>query len=361
MKILRLLNKNHFLIIFIFLLTINSHADDKPIDIWNINKEKIQKATNDESALNTEIISEEKANESSIFMMQSQKKNDEVQMEENIGYQDVKIIGLYDPSDYGLDINMWSNSDGDQLKSIFSKISKLNLSKDAAEIMNILILTNAYIPKKNISEKQFLKFKSDWLIKNADYDLIEEYLIKNQIFDLQPELSKFLMDYYLSNAEIEKVCEIMSKNTKPFEDEYLSKINIYCLIWSNKKDEAQIVYDLIKEAGYKEKYFDDKINYLLGFTSKINEKISEKSIFDFYLAHKTNPNFTFEPKDNTDKIIWKYLSSANLLSSLKEVQIDELDKIATIEKAVHDKNYPEKDLYDLYKRFQFNINQLLNA
>ena len=38
-----------------------------------------------------------------------------------------------------------------------------------------------------------------------------------------------------------------------------------------------------------------------------------------------------------------------------------LDKIATIEKAVHNQNYPEKDLLELYKRFQFNINQLLNA
>ena len=35
--------------------------------------------------------------------------------------------------------------------------------------------------------------------------------------------------------------------------------------------------------------------------------------------------------------------------------------VSTIEKAVHNKNYPEKDLYELYKRFQFNISQLLNA
>ena len=38
-----------------------------------------------------------------------------------------------------------------------------------------------------------------------------------------------------------------------------------------------------------------------------------------------------------------------------------LDKISTIEKATHNKNYPEKDLFEIYKRFQFNINQLLNA
>ena len=43
---------------------------------------------------------------------------------------------------------MWSNSDGDQLKNIFSKLLKLNLSNDASEILNISLLTNAYTPKK---------------------------------------------------------------------------------------------------------------------------------------------------------------------------------------------------------------------
>ena len=36
---------------------------------------------------------------------------------------------------------MWSNSDGDQLKNIFKKLDKINLSKDASDIMKII---NAY-------------------------------------------------------------------------------------------------------------------------------------------------------------------------------------------------------------------------
>ena len=37
-----------------------------------------------------------------------------------------------------------------------------------------------------------------------------------------------------------------------------------------------------------------------------------------------------------------------------------MDKINSIEKATHEKHYEEKELFELYKRFQFNINQLLN-
>ena len=40
------------------------------------------------------------------------------------------------------------------------------------------IINKCSFTKKNISKKEFLKFKSDWLIKNLDLDLIEEYIVK---------------------------------------------------------------------------------------------------------------------------------------------------------------------------------------
>ena len=43
------------------------------------------------------------------------------------------------------------------------------------------MLTNAYSPNQNITDQEFLKYKTKWLIKNSDLDLIEEYLIKNQV------------------------------------------------------------------------------------------------------------------------------------------------------------------------------------
>ena len=91
---------------------------------------------------------------------------------------------------------------------------------------------------------------------------------------------------------------------------------MFNLFW--KKDEAQLYFDLKKELGFSDKYFENKINYLFGYTSKVDTSISEKNILDFHLAHKTNPDFVFEPKETTDKIIWKYLSSSNLLNSLKK-------------------------------------------
>ena len=358
MKNLKLLSKKFLLIIIVLFTSINSYSSDKPVDIWNVNEEK--KDQNSETSLKIDE-NNSSYSEMSIYKKDTKNKTLSIIQDNSLNSKKIKIAGLYDPQDYDLDINMWSNSDGDQLKNLFKRILKLNLSEDASELMNVSILINAHYPKKNITENEFLRLKSDWLIKNSNFDLIEEYLKKNEILNDNPKLSKHYIDHYLSESKLEKACSIFSENSKPITDEYLSKFNIYCLIKMGKIEEAQLILDLKKELGFKDEYFENKIDYLLGYTSKIDNLISQKSIFDFYLAHKTNPNFKFEPDDKTDKIIWKYLSTANLLSSFKEIETTELDKISNIEKAVHNRNYPENELFKIYMRFQFNINQLLNA
>ena len=50
-----------------------------------------------------------------------------------------------------------------------------------------------------------------------------------------------------------------------------------------------------------------------------------------------------------------------MLYKIQDVEITDIDKISTIEKATHDKNYSEEELFEFYKRFQFNFEQLLNT
>ena len=361
MKILKLLNNNHLpILIIIFLLSFGVNAEDKPVDIWNIDQNKIKK-NDSENNENIKEVNNGEITQSSIYDLQSQKETDTVQLDSSLDSQEIKIIGLYDPEDYDLKIDLWSNSNGDQLKDLFSNIEKLDLSEDASELMNIIMLTNSYYPEINITENEFIKIKSNWLIKNKNMDLIEEYLIKNQILNLHPNLSRYFVDLYLSESNVEKACELFLKNTEAILDEYLSKFNLYCLVNEGRIEEAQLILDLKKELGFKDIYFEKKLNYLFGFTEKPDLTISEASILDFHLAHRTNPDFVFEPKKNTNPLIWKYLSTSNLLFNIEEIDIEEFEKISLIEKATHDKNYSEEDLFSLYKRFQFNINQLLNA
>ena len=365
MKILKLLNRIFLSILLLFFTFVKiSYSEEQPVDIWNIDKSKIkQNSGNDNTETNLKIKDDNliKTFPFDPLKLEPQSSIKEIKFDQDLSSQKISIIGLYDPDEFGLSLNMWSNSDGDQLKNIFAKLNKMNLSNDAKELMNISLLTNAYQPQKNISEKEFIEIKSEWLIKNSDLELIEKYLIKNQIFDTHSKLTRHLIDQHLSKANLEKVCEIFSKNKEPLSDNYLSKFNIYCLINTERNEEAQLILDLKKELGFQDTYFEKKISNLLGYSTSIDKTISEKSILDFHLAHKTNPKFLFEPKKDTNKLIWKYLSSYNLLSSFEDIDTSELDKISTLESATHNNNYSEEDLFELYKRFQFSLSQLLNV
>ena len=354
MKNLKLLNKKYLSVVLFYLFFGLTAQSQEAIDIWNIEEKKAP-----ESIDEIQNIEENDAVQNSIYKMQSQ-KDAELRIEEDLALEPSKIVGLYDPADNGLDINMWSKSNGDQIQNIFKRINKIDLSKDATEILNILLLTNAHYPEINISKNQFLELKSNWLIKNSDLELIENYLLKNQIINDHPKLARLLVDNYLSKSEVKKACEIFSKIEGLIQDNYLSKFNIYCLINNNKKEEAQLLLDLKKELGFNEKFYEKKIDFLMGYSIEPNIEISENTILEFHLSHRTNPEFEFEPKDSTSKQIWKYLSTSNLLDSIKDIELTNINKIRSIEKATHEKHYSEKELFELYKRFQFNINQLLN-
>ena len=142
MKILRLLNNKIFSILLILFLSFKVFAEDQPIDIWNIEKNENNTQIEQLAEENEQELKEVK--DSDIYKMQKQKKLNTIKLDDTLDDQKINIYGLFDPEDHGLDINMWSNSNGDQLRNIFSRLNKIDLSEDASEIMKIALLTNAY-------------------------------------------------------------------------------------------------------------------------------------------------------------------------------------------------------------------------
>jgi len=356
MKILKLLNKKHLSILLIFFLTIslNLKAEEEPVDIWKLEKKdeqdkgKIIFQNEDSSEISVEMDNALSTNKINIINSNT--------LEEN----KISIVGIYDPEDHGLNIDMWSNSDGNEIKLIFTKLDKINLSKDAKEILDIVLLTNSYLPKQNITEEEFINFKLNYLIKNNDKNLIKLYLLKNEKNNYNSKLIKFFIDDYIENADLENACKIFDE-INYFNDDYIDKFKIYCLINQGFREQAQLLYDLNKEYGLKDDFYEDKFNFLMEYSEDADSKISERNILNFHLSHRTNPNFIYHPNENTPKFIWKYLSSSNLLENISNIDLQDSEKISLIERATHEKNYEEKELFELYKRFQFSINQLLNV
>ena len=356
MKISKLLNKNYLSIFIILFILLNSFvaAEDEPVDIWNLEK----KTEENKSEI---ILQDNDISADSIIQIQTNQSNEFETVKGNkLNSNNINLAGLFDPAENGLTIDMWFNSDGNEIVSIFKRINKIQLSNDAKEILDIALLTNSYFPKKNISEDEFLNYKTDYLIQNGNLELIKLYLLKNQNNSNNSKLLRYYVEEYLANSDLENACSIFNE-INLLNDDYLTKFKIYCLINGNRTEEAQLQFDLMKELDFNDEFFEKKYNFIIGYTSDDEKQISEKNILDFHLSHRTNPQFQYKPSNNTPKIIWRYLSSSNLLENIDEIDLEDIEKLSLIEQATHEGNYSEKELLDLYKRFQFTINQLLSV
>ena len=347
MKILKQLSK---FFLFTFLL-INPVSANEPVDIWNIEKKDTEE--------NEILIENTNDDENKIIQgIKIEQQNEKILVNNALGASEIKLAGLYDPEENGLSIDMWSNSNGEDIKYVLDNITTKELSKFSEKVLEIALLTNSYIPNNNISPKEFLDFKFNYLKKKRDFNLIKEFLIKNPNLRESDDLITFYVDHFLSNSQLDKSCEIFEIVNSISED-YLTNFKMYCLIDQERRDEAQLLFDLKSELGSVDKFFSDKFNILMGY-KKPNDQLSEKNILYFHISHKTIETFEYDPKIETPKFIWNYLSTSNLLKNSDLVDIESSDQIKLIETATNDGVYDEEELLNLYKRFRFDINQLLN-
>tara|TARA_Y100001970_G_scaffold48219_1_gene61120 strand:+ start:247 stop:1938 length:1692 start_codon:yes stop_codon:yes gene_type:complete len=332
-------------------LYVSATAND-PVDIWkkNINEK-------DKNEINTKPIPE---NKSKIDYSKKQKNLAEIKIDEteNTTDSEIELFGLYDPAKSDLSLNMWANTDGNLVKDAFKRIEKIELSNFSEKIFVDTIFTYSYAPNKNLSEEDFLKLKINWLIKNNKIELIEQFLSANLNFSNKSKLIKYLVDYHISSANLKLGCEKVSLISKEIKDNYLDKFRIYCLVLNKKNEEAQINFDLLREEGRSDNFFNNKILFLLKIKDESDKKISDKNLLYFYLSSITVEDFKYEPTQKTDKNIWKYMTASNLISTK---ELDDPEVIKKYEIAANQGTFDKNKIFEIYFSKQFNINQLVNA
>ena len=314
MKSSKLLNS----LIFQLLLTIifsERLIATEPIDIWNDNSEiKI------ESTETNQINLDEEKN--SLFENTQIVKTDIFQ-ENNEDLDFNKVYGLFDPEENDLSLDIWIESDGKILLEHLKRIEKINLSKDSEDLLIKILFTNSYLPIKNIKSSDFLDYKLEWLIKKDKINIMEEFLYKNPDLKNNTNLLKYLINKNLSETNIDSACEKIKFFNKETDDDYLQKFKIYCLIKNNNIVEAQLQYDLLNEKETIDNFYNKKINYLLGYSEEVDDQVSDKNLFNFYLSHVANSDFKYDPSMKTSKYIWQYLSSSNLLADPDSIDLED--------------------------------------
>ena len=350
---MRLLNLNKVIIILFFLLfTFQSLYSDDTVDIWKKNSQ--------DKSINTKNSQLEKGiNENKIDFKKTNPNLKNIEIDNTLSEStlEVKLYGIFDPDQNNFDLNMWVSSESKEIKKTLLRISKLNLSSTAENILINTLFSYSYLPR-GMSDEEFLEIKIGWLIQNEKDDLLENFLNKNPEFHNKKKVIQYLVDKNISNADLKEGCKKMNFVSKEIKDSYLEKFKIYCLIFNKKNNQAQLLYDILKEQGKSDKFFDDKVNYLLGVTEKTTNKINDKNLLNFYLSSVTNTNFQYEPDEKTKKSIWKYLNSANLI---RVEDIDNKQKIKSLEEAANNNSLDKRKIFEIYKQIQFDINNLINA
>ena len=338
-------------IVFLFIFSFSSLLSEEKIDIWKTKKQKSDE-TVEPAAKKTQPSINYKASET----IQRLEKI-EIQEGSEIQSEQRKVYGIFEPANYNLSLNMWSNTKAEDLRSSLERIKKIKLSKSSKEILEIILFSFSY-PPQGMTEKEFVKIKIDWLIKNERIDLIENFLKQNEEFESKSKAVQYLVDKNVASANIKEGCEKIRFIDAKIKDPYLEKFKIYCLIFNNKKSEAQLLLDLLREQKQSSKFYDDKINYLLGVSDKTSNKVNEKNLLNFYLSSITIEDFKYEPTSKTKPEIWKYLNAANLI---KLDNSEDKKKLKELEIAANDDQLNKNTIFEIYRQIPFNLNILINA
>ena len=338
------------LIIFLYFSPLKS---EEKIDIWS-NKEKKELSTNNTQ---TEKDVSQKLNLESIKTIEL---NQKIKVEDgsiNENFNPIKVFGVYDPAENDFNLNMWSSTKGEDIKASLKRIEKIKLSKTANQILERILLSFSYAPK-GMSENEFANLKINWLIKNRRSDLIESFLKQNDEFKGKSKAVQYLVDENISKAKLSEGCDKIKFIDAKIRDAYLEKFKIYCLVFNNKKSEAQLLLDLLREQKQSDNFYDDKINFLLGVTNKTTNKINEKNLLNFYLSSITAKEFNFKPNKNTKKEIWKYLNASNLI---KLEDASDKERLKELEVAANQEQIDKDTIFKMYQQVTFNLNELINA
>ena len=122
------------------------------------------------------------------------------------------------------------------------------------------------------------------MIKNADLNLVELYLEKNNSLSFNDELIKYYVDYNLSKTDLKQACKIFNNNLNT-DNKYLVKFNIYCLINENKIEESLMRLDLLQEAGFTDSFFEQRVYKLIGYEENIKNEINDNKFADARYLH----------------------------------------------------------------------------
>jgi len=252
---------------------------------------------------------------------------------------------LYDETDSQLNIDIWSNSDFQEIENLFAALPQNLSGSILREFLDLSLLTVSAPPKAVQEENSFLNIKINYLINRGKYDeVIELY----NLLDNKEHMNLFqnhILNYYLIKSDYKSLC-----NSKKLKDIYLKKELFYksfCDAMSSNLLALDLDLSLLREEGFEDDDYYYIYNSILNnIEININE-IKSLDLFKLNLLQNNNANLENIIKDQSDL-------SFKLFYSQLDTEINKY-KTSLIEDLVKHQLIDNKYLSEAYSELSKNI------
>ena len=279
---------------------------------------------------------------------------------------DPNTIGTITEKEGGLGYDMWSGSERNIIQNYLRNLPVNKESETAIELMKILLLSNADVPKSK-DPMDLILIRINKLIEIGDFenaksliDLVKWVPYKEdnvEILIKQTEINLSLNNFDLACSDIEE------KRKKFNENNFWAKVEIFCQILNGDTNKANLSISLLKE----DQNFNDD-NFLEIIDSLIyKEEIKSGNLFDLDLLNlvmtrvaNINIKESYVLNDNPLFLTMIYRMS-NAPIKLRIEAIEKSKKLLNLPIETIEEIYNSYDLKEKDKKISLDDNILLGS
>ena len=280
------------------------------------------------------------------------------------------IFGIYDPGATNIPVTFWENVSPE----IFDSFRQTMAQGDNRRSVNQLI-ARVFFSKTNLSNHEdkgvaYLNFVSSFLAHSQDTKLIDSVIDQNNLLLNNEQLLGFLINNNFSNYQIAKACKYAQNLGAEIKNFELQKFKILCLVQAKESKKALANLELIRENGFKDDFFIQKVNFLLGMLLARQGESKTDTLLNIHLSSLVdpmfNPNFSvFKGDLNKTKYFFNSPFVEKILlenqDSKKEfVTEDDFALVEFLEQGSNIELFKTENIFAIYKKIIFGIEDLLN-
>ena len=280
------------------------------------------------------------------------------------------IFGIYDPGATNIPVTFWDNMSPE----IFDSFRQTMAQGDNRRSVNQLI-ARVFFSKTNLSNHEdkgvaYLNFVSSFLAHSQDTKLIDSVIDQNNLLLNNEQLLGFLINNNFSNYQIEKACKYAQNLGAEIKNFELQKFKILCLVQAKESKKALANLELIRENGFKDDFFIQKVNFLLGMLLARQGESKTDTLLNIHLSSLVdpmfNPNFSvFKGDLNKTKYFFNSPFVEKILLENKDskkefVTEEDFALVEFLEQGSNIELFKTENIFAIYKKIIFGIEDLLN-